>query len=255
MGDLHAEDVLVESEFIENPRGHVKIWEHPEEGKQYVIGVDVSEGLETGDYSTAQVICRNTLNVVAEWHGHTEEHLLADEICKLGIFYNEALIGVEVNNMGISTCRFLHEKGYSNLYYRQHFDKVSHQYVDRVGWKTDRVSRPVLIGGIARFITNREGEIPSRDLISELLTFIKNAQGKAEAQQGCFDDRVIAFGIALQMHDSNLIPLEEEETTPEEEKTLQQKIHDIVTGKTEMDESAVDDLFITDEGKAWRDNI
>jgi len=123
-----------------------------------------------------------------------------------------------------------------------------------VGWKTDRTSRPVLIGGIARFITNREGEIPSRDLISELLTFIRNTQGRPEAQAGCYDDRVMAFGIALQMHDSNLMPLEEEEPETEGEKTLQQKIHDIVTGKTQVDETEIDDLFITDEGQAWRDN-
>ncbi len=168
---------------------------------------------------------------------------MADEICKLGIFYNEALVGVEVNGMGISTCRFLQEVGYPTLYYRQNFDKVAHQYVDKVGWKTDRTSRPVLIGGVAKFITNREGEIPSRDLISELLTFMKNAQGKPEAQPGCFDDRVMAFGIALQMHDSE--PLDEEQEK-EEEKTLGQKIHDIVTGQ--VDEAEIDDLFKTDEG-------
>ena len=255
VGDLHAEDVLTDPEFIENPKGYVKIWEWPEEGKQYVVGVDVSEGLETGDYSTAQVVCRNTLNVVAEWHGHIEEHLLADEMCKLGLFYNVALLAVEVNAMGISTCRFLHEAGYPNLYYREHFDKVGHQYVDRLGWKTDRTSRPVLISGIARYITNREGEIPSRELISELLTFIKNAQGKTEAQAGCYDDRVMAFGIALQLHDSNFMPFDEEEPEGEREKSLQEKIADIVTGKTEVDEADIDDLFITDEGQAWRDNF
>lgn len=248
-GDLHSEDVLEQPSFVDNDQGFVKVWEWPEEGKQYAIGVDVAEGLEKGDYSTGQVICRDTLKLVAEWHGHIEEHLLADEMAKLGMFYNEAYISVEVNAMGISTCRFLQEMPYSMVYYRKQFDKVAHQYVDRVGWKTDRVSRPVLIAGIAKFITNYEGEIPSKELIGEMFSFVRDAQGKAEAQEGCFDDRVMAFGIALQLHDSEPLLYFEEER----EKTLQEKIQDIVTGK--MDEGEIDDLFVTEDQGAWRDNF
>jgi len=38
------------------------------------------------------------------------------------------------------------------------------------------------------------------ETLAEMGTFIINAKGKAEAQHGCRDDRVIALGLCLQGH-------------------------------------------------------
>ena len=74
------------------------MWRPPEQGHTYVIGADVAEGLETGDYSCAQVLDRRDLCQVSEWHGHTDPDLFGEELAKLGRLYNSAMIGCEVNN-------------------------------------------------------------------------------------------------------------------------------------------------------------
>ena len=47
----------------------------------------------------------------------------------------------------------------------------------------------------------REGFIcPSKETIKELMSFVVKADGKAEAEEDCFDDRVISAAIAVQLH-------------------------------------------------------
>jgi hypothetical protein len=68
---------------------------------------------------------------------------------------------------------------------------------DRIGWDTSGVSRPLLIGYLDEAI--RQNALVIHDAITqaELLTFVLNARGKAEAQQGCHDDTVIALALAV----------------------------------------------------------
>jgi hypothetical protein len=42
-------------------------------------------------------------------------------------------------------------------------------------------------------------EIPNKDLIREMITFVVWENGKPMAEEGCHDDRVMALGIGLQM--------------------------------------------------------
>ena len=47
----------------------------------------------------------------------------------------------------------------------------------------------------------REGfSCPSKGLIEELMSFVVKDNGKAEAEESCFDDRVISAAIAVQLH-------------------------------------------------------
>ena len=55
---------------------------------------------------------------VALWWGHIDEFELANVAYKLGTYYNEALIGIERNNMGVAVVKKLDELGYKNQYTR-----------------------------------------------------------------------------------------------------------------------------------------
>ena len=65
-----------------------------------------------------------------------------------------------------------------------------------VGFETNSKTRPVIIAQLVKAmredITN-EVHIPT---LREMLVFIKNEQGRAEAQQGEHDDLVMALAIA-----------------------------------------------------------
>jgi hypothetical protein len=90
--------------------GALAVWEFPKPKVVYVIGADVSEGLEHGDYSCAVVIDANNRQVVAIWHGHVDADLFGTDVLnQLGLWYNLALIGVESNNHGLSTLSALRD--------------------------------------------------------------------------------------------------------------------------------------------------
>jgi hypothetical protein len=175
-----------------------KVWEMPRLDCQYVIGADVAEGLEHGDYSCAQVLCLQSNAVVAQWHGHIDPDLFGDEVAKIGWFYNRALIAVEANNHGLTTNKALQRGVYPRLYVRRELDgKSTHQARQtKIGWLTTRSSKPLMIDELSMSL--RQGlAVPDRATIGELLTYTRNERGQMGGSP--FDDRVIALAIANQM--------------------------------------------------------
>lgn len=124
--------------------------------------------------------------------------LFGDELAKLGKVYNHALIGVEDNNRGGTTNRALRRLGYPNLYYRNELDDRGLRKVQKLGRRTDTVTRLIMID-LAALI--RDGfSFPSKETIEEMMSFVVKDDGKAEAEEECFDDRVISAAIAVQLH-------------------------------------------------------
>jgi len=60
-------------------------------------------------------------------------------------------------------------------------------------------TKPLMVAEGDRIIREGLSVIRSPELLSELMTFVRLADGKTEAQEGCFDDLVIAWLIALQI--------------------------------------------------------
>jgi hypothetical protein len=178
-----------------NPKGFVKIWKPPAVGKQYVIGADVAEGVEGGDFSSAHVLDREDESICAAWHGRMEPESYADELAKLGYLYNHALIGVESNNHGLTTLTSLKNLNYQRIYYHSSLDARSNRQ-ERIGWPTDTKTKPFLVDGIGAHLDTKP-EIPDLELINELSSYGVMENGSCEAQAGTYDDRVMSFGIAL----------------------------------------------------------
>lgn len=205
IGNLHLKERKIE--FEENHKGVLKVWEMPEPGKQYVIGADVAEGLIRRDYSTAIVLDRSSMCQVAEWHGHIDPDLFGVELYKIGRFYNMAFLGVEFNNHGLTTLTTLinghslyKTEPYRNLYFKEVLDEQSQRKTKKFGWKTDLKSKPLMIDDLGKAIRERLIGLVSKDLIDECLTYVVLEDGKTGGQGGCFDDRVIACAIAIQMY-------------------------------------------------------
>jgi hypothetical protein len=183
----------------ENADGYVRIWKFPTFGHRYVIGADVAEGLEKGDFSCAHVYDRADMSLCAEWHAHIDPDLFGSELAMLGKVYNFATIGVEDNNHGGTTNRALRRLKYPHLFYRQEIDDRGAGKTQKLGWRTDTASRPIMIDDLAALV--RDGfSCPSKETVEEMMSFVVKADGKAEADQSCFDDRIIASAIAIQVH-------------------------------------------------------
>lgn len=176
----------------------LRIYQAPEAGRSYVIGADVAEGLASGDASAACVLDRETGEQVAELHGRVIPEKFAYQLAALGWYYNKALIGVERNNHGHSTLNtLLNVIRYEALYYHLPYDAPKGSEV--LGWPTTPATRPVLVDDLAAAIAGECIPLRSSATIDEMFCFIVTASGKPEAEQGKYDDRVMAAGIAWQI--------------------------------------------------------
>lgn len=176
----------------------VSVFSEPEEHAVYVLGADVAEGLVHGDYSSAHVIkVGETPEVVAEWHGHIEADLFALELYKLGLWYNTALILPEVNNHGLTTVTELRKLGYKRIWRRMALNSATRKRSMEWGWKTTRVTKPLMIDGLAQWMRDfyDQGVMQSAPTMSELTRFVRDPRGGMAGSP--HDDRVISLSLAV----------------------------------------------------------
>lgn len=186
-------------------KGLVKIWDLPKPGKVYYIGADPSGG-NGGDPGAAVVKDGYTGEQVATLHGYMDPDLFADELYKLGQYYNQAWINVESNNHGAAV--ILKLKGaYPNLYRRQQFDNIAKRWSSTIGFYTTNSDKVAITDN--HVAACREGKFKTRDqkLLDEMGTFVQlaGAQGKTlrrEARTGCHDDLVMAAALCYEMYRS-----------------------------------------------------
>jgi len=174
------------------------IWRQPTEGRSYVIGADVGEGLVDGDASCAIALDRESGEQVAELHGRISPERFAHLLNALAWHYQRATLAVERNNHGHSVLNTLRNVlHYPLLYHHVRYDhRVGQQVI--LGWPTDQATKPILVDDLAGAIAGGHLIIRSQAVIDECMTFITTDTGTQEAQQGKYDDRVMALGIAWQ---------------------------------------------------------
>ena len=196
-------DLEHDNQFIHTKvdKSALQVWKYPDRLGQYVIGIDVAEGLEHGDYSVITVLDKKAMETVARWRGHCDPDRLGDIAYDIGIWYQKALIGTEVNNHGLTTLQRLKDRRYPNLYTRERsYEKeLWEQPASMLGWKTDLRTKPLMIDYLAQAI--REHSLTDHDItfIREAMTYVVDENGRTNAQEGCHDDTVISTAIALQM--------------------------------------------------------
>lgn len=185
--------------FIDDDKGYISIWKNPEPDAFYCIGADVAEGLVAGDYSCATVGDSNTFDIVAMWHGHIDPDLFGVELIKLAKYYNDAYLGVENNNHGLTTLSTIKKNEYWNLFFSKSYDRISDTITQKLGWTTSVRTKPYMIDKLAEFVREMYLGIYSDFIISEMFTYVIEDNGKTNAQVGCHDDTVMSTGIMLQL--------------------------------------------------------
>lgn len=184
-------------QWVNDPKGYLEVWEKPVAGRKYVIGADTSEGKVTGDYSAASVWDSKTFKQVAKWHGHMDPDLFGDELANLGYYYNTALLAVEKNNHGFTTLNKLKNINYPNLFMMERYDELTDKTTKELGFHTNRKTKPLIIDHMASMIRENLLTTYDKQLISECITYIRGDDGTTNAQEGCYDDLVMATAIAL----------------------------------------------------------
>jgi len=191
--------VAKEPTFSDSVFNGIKIYEKPQKGHSYIIGVDPSkDGI---DKFSLQVIDITSFpfNQVATANLDIDYLMMPEHLDTLGIYYNNAFITIE-NNEGagqsIADMMFLQYE-YENLYRDR--DDGDTKYKKFAGFRTTPKSRPLVLNLMKIFIEEGKLIINDKETIEQFMTFIKSEKisEKYSAEEGYFDDLIMSLAISF----------------------------------------------------------
>jgi hypothetical protein len=177
--------------------GNLHIWDYPNWDSNYIVAADVALGVGQ-DYSTAVVLDTERRVIGLYRNNYIDPSKFGDLLFYLGRYFNNALLTVESNSMGVATLSRLAQMNYINLYKQTKISSISKEEGLIPGFRTTQVTKPHIIGNLKNAIENDDIWIASKVMIQELKDYISTPTGKTEAASGCHDDTVMATAIALE---------------------------------------------------------
>ena len=175
--------------------GYIKIYQVPNvpHMTKYCIGGDTSG--DGSDNFTAHVLDAKTGEQVAAFKNQFDADLYAKQMYCLGVYYKNALIGIE-SNFDSYPIRELQRLGYPYQYIREQQDTYTGKLEKKYGFRTTSITRPVIISRLIELVREHPELLNDLDTIEELLTIIRNEKGRIEAPEGGHDDQMMGLAIA-----------------------------------------------------------
>jgi len=179
--------------WVDAPDGYISIYEDVKKGYPYVLGGDTAG--EGSDYFTGHVLNNVTGNQVAVLRHQFDEDLYAHQMYCLGKHYNDALIGIETN-FSTYPVKELKRLGYPKQFKREVEDRITKKKKPSYGFQTTKLTRPIIISNLVQVVRENIELINDVPTLEEMLIFVRNEQGKPEAQEGSHDDLIMGLAIA-----------------------------------------------------------
>lgn len=206
--------------WVNDRNGYIKLYQLPNTPSitKYCVGGDTAG--EGSDYYIGYVIDARTGIQVAKLRHQFDPDQYTRQMYCLGKYYSytrgkekeDALMAIETN-FDTYPIRELQRLGYENQYIREKIDDITGRLEKRYGFKTTRLTRPTIIAQIIEIVREHPELINDEDTINELLTIIRNEEGRIEAPVGGHDDIMMAMAIAYEAR--NQIELVDEIIIPE----------------------------------------
>lgn len=220
--------------FVESLTGPLTIFKYPSPDADYghyLVGGDATETM-AGDYACGQVINRRTLEQVAIWRGRITPAHFGEELAKLGIYYNSAIISSENEGPGYATIGALIQMEYPNLYQSTMPENLPGRTPDKFGWSSSYKTKSLAIGWTLKLVVDGQLLIHDRATFDEMTKYVRldsGEYGNADQETG-HDDTVMALAIGVtssvfagpvpvygQMSNVDEPPVWENWTSPQEE--------------------------------------
>lgn len=189
----YNELAITNARFINDDSGYIKVFKDVNKNGIYEIGVDTSG--EGSDFNVAQVLDANSGEQVAIMRYNKDIDLFTRQLYCLGHYYNYALLTIETN-FDTFVIKELERLGYKHQFVREVQDTFSGQLKKAFGFRTDSVSRPRIISQLIEIVREHTELFNDKTTLEEMLTFVRNEKGRAEAQVGSHDDCVMSMCIA-----------------------------------------------------------
>lgn len=187
------------TEHIVREEEGFRIYKPSRRGGIYCLGNDNAEGVAGGDYSVITIFDRSNGEEVGFWRGHLSPDRLAKIINKWGREYNNALAVVESEAHGNVVINCLKQMLYPSLYFRPaKFDSISNPWSEKLGWKTTKLTRPILVDDFEQAVRDGLLTIHSKEIVDEMVVFVFNDANNMVAMDSYHDDTIFAAGLAYQ---------------------------------------------------------
>jgi len=177
--------------------GNLDIFEYPDWDSNFILAADVALGVGQ-DYSCAVVMDTDRKVIALYRDNYIDPSKFGDLLFYLGRYYNNALLTVESNSMGVATLSRLAQMNYINLYKQTKISSISKEEGTVPGFRTTQVTKPHIIGNLKNAVENDDIWIGSKTIIQELKDYVSTDSGRTEAAPGCHDDTIMATAIALE---------------------------------------------------------
>jgi len=188
-------------------QGQVRWFQKPQKNRTYAIGLDPSLGTG-GDYAAIQVFELPTMVQIAEWqHNKTpiqRQITILKEICEyiydtIGT-QNDIYYSVENNTLGEAALVVIAEFGEERIKgtFLSQPVKPGQARIHRKGFTTTNKTKLAVCAKLKNLVENRKMILCSKNLISELKTFVASGAGFA-AKIGETDDLVSATLLVLRI--------------------------------------------------------
>lgn len=135
-------------ESHDTEKGKLLLWEYPQPGAHYFGGVDTARGNKqnTGDFAAHAGWNAETGKSAWRFAGRVETEMLAYNCDLVGRFFNNAMLNVEINNLGYVVMKDLRDKyHYPNQYrWRGRDDKADAKATNAYGFDTNYQRRQMM---------------------------------------------------------------------------------------------------------------
>lgn len=201
-----------------DPESKLFVWEWPQAGEEYGLGVDPSEGVDQ-DWSVISVVKKATPDhpdiQVAEWASKLvgPHDLWAWAFCLAHLYTSRGRNGrwnfpravIETNiAAGDAVQAEMLKRGWPSFHEQMDLTKIrgkggrNPRILDKIGWRTTRASRPKLISLARKMVRDGSFVVRSPWLAKSLGTLEYNVdKARIEASQGNHDDHFFAAGLIL----------------------------------------------------------
>lgn len=162
-------------------------------GYPYVLAGDTAG--EGSDYFTGQVLNNVSGVQVATFRKEYDADEYTRQMVCLGRYYNNALLSIEAN-FDTFPIKEAERLGYKKQFIREKEDTYTDRHAKAYGFKTDKITRPYILSELQQIVNEHIENINDKDTLDEMLTFVRNENGRPEAQEGSHDDLIMSLAIA-----------------------------------------------------------
>ncbi len=178
-------------------------------GEKVVVGCDTSMGLN--DYCCAQFLSRQELDIPLVFRAKCCGTEMVNKIFpvleqisdKTG---KNPLVAIERNNGGdrdIERLAHLNRNRKFDIYEMKKFGDIEEKTPTKLGWDTNSATRPIMLTALKEVIDHILIRIYDKITIEQMFSFVKVQTStimKAQAENNCYDDDVMALAIAWQLY-------------------------------------------------------